>query len=185
MTIVGLDLSLARTGMAVCAENGIISFSIVPTKEMSVTERIMFITQNVLRHINADCRVFMENHSFGSQGQGVRQLAELTGAIKHKLLQMNASFVVVAPLTLKKWATGFGGSSKNPVDKCLVLHRIALKTGMEPQNADEADATTLADFGWHVLNPESPRRELLQYEKETIAAFVAPKVKKPRKRKEG
>jgi Holliday junction resolvasome RuvABC endonuclease subunit len=134
--------------------------------------------------VNADCRVFIEGHAFSRvASQGMRDRTELAGVIKQSLFLSKVLYAVVSPTTLKKWVTGHGGSKGNKVEKPLMLHLVAKKIGVECRNDDEADAVALADFGWHVLNPESPRRELLQYEKNTIAAFVSPKVKKPRKRK--
>lgn len=179
MKIVGLDLSLARTGVAL--HNGDdIEFNSIETSAKAILQARIFTVMQALNPIFAVAtHVFIENHSFGSFGAGVRQLAELAGVVKFQLWRTDIPFSLVAPMTLKKWATGTG----KKMDKSVVLHKLALKTGVEPRNDDEADAVALADFGWHVLNPDPPRRELLQYEKDTIAAFLAPKVEKARKRK--
>lgn len=180
MRIVGLDLSLARTGIAVITPEHIEAWCRETDSSKCLQERIGLMAAAVQsRVVTPGTHVFIENHSFGSFGAGKTQLAELAGVVKVGLWERRIPFALVAPNTLKKWVLGFGGKS----DKSMILHRIALKTGFEPLNDDEADALALADFGWHVLNPESPRRELLQYEKDTIAAFLSPKVKKPRKRK--
>jgi Holliday junction resolvasome RuvABC endonuclease subunit len=179
MKIVGLDLSLVRTGVAIINSEGIACWSVKTDASKSLQERIATIADEMLRTITPGYRVFIENHSFGSFGAGVRQLAELAGVIKFELWRLGIPFALVAPMTLKKWATGTGTKQ----DKSIVLHKITLKTGAMPANDDEADAVALADFGWHVTWPTARRRELLQYEKDTIAAFLSPKVKKPRKRK--
>jgi crossover junction endodeoxyribonuclease RuvC len=179
MTIVGLDLSLTRTGVCRTVQIGNWGVASIETRPPKcLQERINQIVTEVMRVVDADCRVFIEGHSFGSFGGQMRDRAELAGVVKQQLWLSNIPFSLVPPTVLKKYVTGKGNA-----EKPLMLHMIIKKTGVECENDDQADALALADFGWHVLNPESPRRELLQYEKETIAAFVAPKVKKPRKRK--
>jgi Holliday junction resolvasome RuvABC endonuclease subunit len=178
MKIIGLDLGLVRTGIAIINADGLACWHIKTDASKTLQERIATVADEIMHATPLDCKVLIENHSFGSFGAGVRQLAELAGVVKFQLWRAGIPFALVAPMTLKKWATGTG----KKMDKSIILHKVALKTGVEPSNDDEADAVALADFGWHVLNPESPRRELLQYEKDCIAAFSSPKVKKPRKR---
>ncbi len=177
--IIGLDLSLARTGFCVLGENGPYAPGHIITKPvMPLHERIAAINLHVLRMADAGCHVFIEGYSFGSFGGQLRDRTELAGVIKHNLWLSHIPYSIVAPTTLKKWVTGKGNAEKS-----LMLHMIAKKTGVECENDDAADATGLVDFGWHLLHPGSPLRTLLAYEKEILATFNQPKVKKSRKRK--
>lgn len=55
--------------------------------------------------------IFIEDYSLGSKGR-VFDLAENCAILKYKLYKSNIPFHVVAPTTIKKFATGKGNSDK-------------------------------------------------------------------------
>lgn len=73
-----------------------------------------FIARIRSNHFNlppAEFKVAIEDYSFGSKGR-VFNIAENTGLLKHKLWKAGYKFEVVAPTTVKKFATGKGNADK-------------------------------------------------------------------------
>lgn len=106
-------------------------------------ERIEWLRQRVARNIRKfkPAIVIIEGHSFGSQGRGKTVLSELHGVIKNQLIRTEMVFVLVAPPTLKKFATGDGRA-----DKTQMIHTAKVFCS-ELGTDDEADALHLARFG--------------------------------------
>jgi Holliday junction resolvasome RuvABC endonuclease subunit len=176
MRIVGLDLSLTATGIAVL-QAGIdteittlctVKSQGVPVKNypgvtayhaedlLNKNERINLISDAVLR-IVVDAEpanlVVLEGRSFASQGQAVWDIAWLWGFIAHQLIQHEVPVAIVAPGTLKHWAAGKGTASK--VDVAAALTR--LWPDVTPGNDNEFDALGLATMGAQQLGANVPR----------------------------
>ena len=56
-------------------------------------------------------KIFIENYSFASKGQ-VFHIGENTGLLKHRLFVNRLEFELLAPGTIKKFATGKGNAKK-------------------------------------------------------------------------
>ena len=57
--------------------------------------------------------VYIEGYSYGSKGQGLFQIAENGGLLKHKLWKSpNVEFNIIVPSVVKKRATGKGNADK-------------------------------------------------------------------------
>lgn len=65
-------------------------------------------------------QVFLEGYSFGSTGR-VFNIAENTGLLKHKLWKDLIHCEVLAPTTVKKFATGSGRASKEDMYNQFVI----------------------------------------------------------------
>jgi len=82
----------------------------LPEFEINV-QRYEFIANWAASLIPKDSITFIEGYSFASKGQ-VFNIGENTGILKYMLWRKNISFDVVAPGTVKKFATGKGNAKK-------------------------------------------------------------------------
>ena len=69
--------------------------------------------------------IAIEDYSFGSTGR-IFNIAENTGLLKHKLWEVGYKFSVVAPTTIKKYASGKGNA-----DKVKMYETFVKETGIE------------------------------------------------------
>jgi crossover junction endodeoxyribonuclease RuvC len=176
--VAGLDLSLDSTGMAVVEENlamYVISFGSEKSKDLAVRtgEISDLVLLTALAHNVTD--VFIENYAFSrfQKSNNLTMLAELGGVVKWRLYEKGINCHLVSPGTLKKFFTGKGTGKKEK------WHLLAFKKfGVEFENTDEIDAYILADFGYHILNPNKSRRNLLGYEEKVLADYLKKEGKK-------
>jgi len=103
--------------------------------------------------------VVLEDYSFGSKGR-VFHIAENTGLLKHKLFKANIPFIVVAPTTIKKFATGKGNANKEKMYECFTEQtgvdlRKQLDTTVEHPISDIIDAFYIAKYGYTELIRQS------------------------------
>lgn len=146
--VLGLDLSLTTTGWALVWDGspkwGVIKSRHRSVKRLSeIRKQIIFILRDT-----QPCLAVIEGYSYGSH-QGMAGLAELGGVVRLLLLDMGIPFIVVAPATNKKFATGKGNAEKD-----LVLKRVFQHWRADMSNNNEADAFSLAQFGRCFINPE-------------------------------
>jgi hypothetical protein len=171
MTIVGLDLSVARTGIAFWRP-GAEPFGLVRTQSLSwagdahesqgmarlrwyrdeIESRVKYgpmegALSGAHTHsmVGIDLAV-IEGYSFGAKGAGVYQLAELGGAIRLMLHERGIPFAVVPPAVLKKFVTGNGIAAKDQM-RLEMFKRF----GIEALTNDEIDAAGLALMGAYAL----------------------------------
>lgn len=144
MIAIGLDLSLQATGIAYV--NGTTRVLDTPKAKIAGYERIDYIVREVhlatLEGVNAaELRrivVGIEGYNFGAQGQsGIRDTAELGGVVRHHLWTCSIAWVEIPPTSLKKFATGSGGASKDDM----------LEAAQSHLDADIADHNC-ADAAW-------------------------------------
>lgn len=132
--IVGLDLSLTRTGVA--DETGTSSVSVRIDRHASDLQRVMRLRSvgKLLRDICMDADlVIYEGVAHEARYQS-HALGELHGVIKLLLYQAGVPFVPIPPKRLKKYATDNGNAGK---DEMLAA---AIHWGSPASNNDEADA---------------------------------------------
>lgn len=163
--VMGLDLSIRATGMVVWDGERVLRRRRYKSEPISVPrdlkddppqgqlapdrfkgeedERIEWLRRKVATNIRkfGVSLVIIEGHAFMAQGRGKTVLAELHGVVKNLLLRKQIAYVVIAPTTLKKEATGNGKASK--VEMIAASHRYDRNIGTD----DEADAMHLAVFG--------------------------------------
>jgi Holliday junction resolvasome RuvABC endonuclease subunit len=146
-TVLGLDLSLARTGVAGNAGGGWTDTLRPPTK-LAGHRRLAWIEDQILdRFATAVDLVVVEGPSYGSQAGPVRQSghherAGLWWLVTHALWARETQVVVMPPASLKRYATGRGNAGKDDVLR-EVTKRFAWFTG----DNNEADALILAAAG--------------------------------------
>src|SRR5207244_2831041 len=82
------------------------------------------------------------------------RLAEVGGAVRMMLHELDLPWVEIPPAQLKRWATGNGNAAKDR------MVDAALAAGAEPANHDEADAYLLRAVALHALDG----RDLLDHQ---------------------
>lgn len=145
--VAGLDLSLARTGYA--SPDGY-TFSLRPKAgPLQPARRLHQLTTRLDQLLRSDVPdlAVLENYSYGSPNPTtIAKLAELAGAVKLRLFELAVPFVLVPPTSLKKWATGHGGASKDEMLAAAQDRAEAAGVGVVT-NHDEADAYLLRALG--------------------------------------
>lgn len=132
MRIVSFDLSLTSTGFA--DAEGV---SVIKTVGLSGYRRLQYIRDAVLRRSRGADVVVLEGYSFASINQA-HQIGELGGVVRLALYENSVRFALVAPTSLKKFATG-KGNAKKPDMLAAAFKRL----GYEGSNFDEVDALWL------------------------------------------
>lgn len=139
--LIGLDLSLASTGVSICGNS-----SIVSTK-LKGAERLSSISKSILQICidnKVDCAI-IESYSFASRNSQAHSIGELGGCVRMTLWDAGIPYVDVPPTCRAKFATGKGNSSKGDV-----LSAISAKTGIVFSGAgsdDLCDAWILEQMG--------------------------------------
>jgi len=120
---------------------------------------------DIMRLMSPAC-VVLEDYAFSANGR-ITQLSENTGTLKVKLHEHypNVPVHIVAPSTIKKFATGRGIATKDDVWKAFIAkrpettdwaklcHPKAMKIGSP--TADIADAYFLANYGHTHFSPKA------------------------------
>ncbi len=153
--VVGLDLSLSSTGIAL-PDGNILTHGYSLTKYATVDERVerlcairSLITVHIdhIRDHGADYPlVVVEGFSFGSP-QGATEAGGLGWAVRVRLWELGVPFAIVPPATLKKFATGKGNAGKDDM-KLAALQRFDL-TFTGTGSGDRCDARWLQEMGLH------------------------------------
>jgi crossover junction endodeoxyribonuclease RuvC len=146
--VVGLDLSLTCTGVAVATQNGAITDRITSTGHKGDTladraDRLWRLRTEVLAHtISADL-VVIEGPSYGSTTPGMHDRSGLWWQIVGWLMAADKPVVEVPPSTRCRYATGRGNANKDDV-LSAVIRRYP---HVDVNGNDEADALILAAMG--------------------------------------
>lgn len=139
--IVGLDLSLVSTGVAL--PNG--DTTTLQARHADPRERrLNQLGTDLWRLLNplTPQLAIVEGYSLHSPGPlGMVRRAEWVGVALLQLRRMRCPIVEVPPSTLKAWATGNGNATKP------AMVQAALDAGADPANDDEADAYLLRAIG--------------------------------------
>lgn len=155
--VVGLDLSLASSGVAVRAGLHIPK----PPRKLVGAPRIRWIT-NAVTSYAADLYVIEGPAYSRALGIGHHEAAGLWWAVRLELWEREIPVAVVPPSVLKKYATGRGNASKDQV-LAAAIRRYA---HMPISCNDEADAYVLYAMGLDYLGhppvvvPKSHRESL-------------------------
>lgn len=156
LRVIGLDLSLAATGIAVThdqvGEPRLSCRTITPRKRTSSTridhERLHETFGAIAAAVQCkpDLVVIEEPLHVEGKGDTSIRLAELHGPIKHWLWSRRIPYVDVHLTRVKQYATGNGGA-----DKPTVLAAVIARYGrlLHVGSYDEADATTLLAMALH------------------------------------
>jgi crossover junction endodeoxyribonuclease RuvC len=146
--IVGLDLSLASTGVAVADELGVLQVGQVrtkPTGDGLIARRVR------LRRIRTELRpwlvaadlVVIEGLAYASRSPHATERAGLWWLVVDQLLAEHVPVAVVSPTARAKYATGKGNAGKDQV-LAAVVRRYP---DVDVTGNDQADALVLAAMG--------------------------------------
>lgn len=141
--VVGLDLSLTKTGVAhASGDVGIFK----PHESDRGVRRLALIRDAVLEvmplHVEL---VVIEDYASGAHHRGL-DIGELGGVIRLALWDAGIPYLLVNPMQLKKYACG---TSK--VDKYQVMQAAERRLGYKGHSDDESDALWLRAIGWALL----------------------------------
>lgn len=163
--VLGLDLSLTGTGLVAWDGQQVTRHRRYKTEPVAPSDGLRPRPQGQLapdrfrgseeeriewlrRKVRANVRKFqpklvvIEGHAFAAKGRGKTVLSELAGVIKNQLHRMEIPFVIVAPTSLKKYATGDGKASK------VEMVYAAVRLCRDIADSDQADALHAARFGF-------------------------------------
>lgn len=159
MIHIGIDQSYTSTGFVVVKDEDIIAFDTIHTKpgDGDIFNRAHTVASKLHEwcYSYEECCIAMEGLAFGIRGSATRDLAGLQFVIMDYLrFQLNKEVLIVSPTSLKKFATGGGGSSKQKVTKAMMVGslgedtRTLFKTKYKTSNGlyDITDAYFLAKY---------------------------------------
>jgi len=173
MRIVGLDLSLLNTGVAV-AVDGTISWDVLsPPKGMVDVPRLDWIACAVGDRCHSADLVVLEDFSFGSRGAALYQIGGMGFLVRHRLWTMGLPYIPISPGMLKKFVTGSGSAQKN-----VMLREVWRRWNHEASDDNSADAIGLAYIGLALvgswLPTIDPQREVVRHLSKKCAAILEP-----------
>lgn len=144
--IVGLDLSLTSTGIAVPDGTTLtLNARTVDPREARLNQLGTDLWR-LLEREHPQLAV-IEGYSLHSPGPlGLTRRAEWVGVALLNLRRMRCPVVEIPPTTLKSWATGNGHATKD------AMVTAAHAAGGHPENDDEADAYLLWALGQLTVN---------------------------------
>lgn len=131
MTVfIGIDQSYTSTGYCVIKDNDVLDFGVFKTSihDGDIHDRANNVVNNITSLCNNynDFKFSMEGLSFGQRGSATRDLAGLQFIIiNHIRFQLKVLDInIISPKSIKKFATGSGGSSKVKVTKTMMVHSL-------------------------------------------------------------
>lgn len=142
-TVIGLDASLASSGVAVWRD-GLWTFDTIRTRpDMDVEDRWAVIAEDVGRRVHPYRTVVVLEAVFAGLRGGL-ELAMLHGVLRHVLHEADVPTAVVVTQHLKQFATGKGKATKQQM-----LAAAKDRLGVPLSSHDQADACWLACMGLH------------------------------------
>ena len=122
MVYIGLDQSYTSTGYCVLNDDEIIDFGTIKTDPSeSIHRRAGTAAKGIVDVINnyPESKVSIEGLAFGIRGSATRDLAGLQFVIMDRIYNQTHvdDVLIITPKTIKKFATGSGGSAKKKVGK--------------------------------------------------------------------
>lgn len=160
MKVVGLDLSLTSTGVAVATQNGAVTDRITskPVRKVGKGDppltigeraaRLDELVDDIVEHVSGADLVVVEGPSLGQSRQaGEHGRAGLWWLVAWRLWARNLPVVEVTPAGVKRYATGNGGAAKDDVLSAVIRRYPTV----DVNGHDEADALVLAAMGARFL----------------------------------
>jgi len=139
MAFLGIDQSLTGTGICILSDAGdLVASATVTTDDLRDGERLVYIKTAVANFLAGVEFATLEGYSYDSVGR-VFELGEIGGVLKVLLHEHHVPYVVVAPVLVKKFATGSVHASKD-----AMLAAAASQGHDFGANDDQADAFFLA-----------------------------------------
>jgi hypothetical protein len=140
--VIGVDLSLTRTGIA-CAHG---ADSLTPPRGLTGFPRLRWIRRAVLAWTAEADLVVVEGLSFASNMPSAQERAGLWHLVMVAIDTKDIRWTQLPPATLKKYATGKGNAGKDEV-----LTAAVRRLPIAVENNDQADAAWLCAAGHDLL----------------------------------
>lgn len=160
-SVVGLDLAIRSSGIALADGTPTKFCPTISTKINVGLETIDEICAHVFGAIPDDVELVMIEAIAYDGHDTSRMLAQLQGIVRLALLHAQIPFYLIAPNTLKVYATGNGKAEKGEVTKAAET-----RLGYQGWSHDEADALWLRAMGTDLLHvpvvqlPQTHRRAI-------------------------
>lgn len=150
--IIGLDLSLTGTGVAVLAPDGKLDLVTLRTPaQPSVEARLVEVAAAALSYTQPEDTVIVEGPAMLAKGAAVVQIFGLNMLVRCSLHRRGNPFYVIAPPTLKLFATGAGNAKKD-----MMLREVWRRWNVEAADDNQADAAALAFLGACITGQMQP-----------------------------
>ena len=175
MIIVGLDLSLAKTGFVALNEYGdVLTSELIKSKPSGAkpideTRRILKIAEEIVKKIDEHTfpedpqLVVIEGLAFMARNStALVQLSGLNYLVRILLNEFKWPFIIVAPTSLKKFITQKGNS-----DKSLMMMTVFKDYGFESMDDNVCDAYSLAACGLALMG--IPLHKLTKPQQDVVA----------------
>jgi Holliday junction resolvasome RuvABC endonuclease subunit len=172
MRFLGIDQSLNATGLCRITEDGVVdaTATIDPEKRKD-GERLLFVKRAAFGVTLGVRFAAIEGYAYDAVGR-VFELGEIGGTLKVMLLEVDIQYVIVAPILVKKFATGSTSASKE------AMISAAAERGFAAQDDNQADAFFLA----HIARAYADNTAKRRCELEVIEALRHPAPKKSGRR---
>lgn len=173
--VIGLDLSLTGTGVAIIHSAALPSasvFTISSTGRRDATlmerqKRLFTLADDILTAVGRPELVVAEGPAIMAKGGSNWDRAGLWWMVLSPIIEVGIPVAIAAPTTLKKFAAGKGNA-----DKAAVAVGVSrLWPDVNPSNDNEFDALALATIGAQHLGLDVPSRA---HHAETITKVAWP-----------
>jgi crossover junction endodeoxyribonuclease RuvC len=150
--VIGLDLSLTGTGVAIIGHNGV-STGLIKSKGKkgdslaSRRERLKLIRHDLSMLIPTNALVVIEQPAYSQTGGSHHDRSGLWWMVVDLAIEWGFTVVEVSPTGVKKYATGKGNASKDAVLAAVVKRYL----DVDVTDNNIADALTLAAMGARAL----------------------------------
>lgn len=192
--VIGLDLSLSNTGIAVWNRTGtpknqadcdsyfLEFYSLLSGQNNDLDARLLTMVNSIMlepcfsdeaRNILPEL-VVLEGLSFASNMGKSQERAALHYMVRQQMIAMGLPFIVVPPSSLKKFICKVGFAKKE-----LMMKEVFRRYGVDAADNNQADAAGLCFFGASFLDFWPMQAD----QKEQMVRFKAVKVPKPKKGK--
>src|SRR5690349_16369806 len=135
--VVGLDLSITATGVA-CCDGTLTTWR--PTAEGDERLRVLQLNLSHLLYVDPPELVVIEDLPTHAHSAGITGMVH--GVVRAVLLERNVPYALVAPASLKKYATGKGNAPKSEMR--MQLYK---RTGVDEPDDNAVDAAWLRHMG--------------------------------------
>jgi crossover junction endodeoxyribonuclease RuvC len=157
--VVSFDLSLTATGW--CVSDTAVEWGVFnPPAKMRDIPRIDWVAKQCAQWARSADLVVMEDFAFAASMSFAREIAGLSYMVRHWLWKHQKPYVLVAPTSVKKMATGKGNA-----DKSLVMKSVFQRWAHDCDNDNSADAVTLCYIGRSLVgewpSTTDPQREVI------------------------
>jgi crossover junction endodeoxyribonuclease RuvC len=177
--IVGLDMSLASTGVATLGytpDGRWTTFTYsIPTAgrdsdpEPCVLDRMDYVISSAATAAERADVIAIERPAFAARGSATATLAGLWWLTYRKIMRYEVPVVIISASSAKKYATGHGGAAKRDVSRATVR----MFPDYETKSGDEDDALIMAAVGADLAGLPVPW-ERTKYRRDALAAITRP-----------